>query len=223
MRPFTFINVATTVDGKLAPANRRFVPFGTRRDLELLYDLRADADAVIVGARTIDSAPGHYGPGPARYRKLRMQRGLTEYNLRVIVSGSGTLNPRADVFRHRFSPIVVLVSGRAPLRNLLKLEAVADEVKVFGEDRFDFVAAFQWLRKSWKVKRLLSEGGGELNFALLRLGLVDEIYQTVSPFILGGRAAPTLADGLGFNSVNEAVRLRLKSVKRSDDELFLVY
>jgi 2,5-diamino-6-(ribosylamino)-4(3H)-pyrimidinone 5'-phosphate reductase len=223
MRPFTFINVATTVDGKLAPANRKFVPFGSRRDLQMLYELRAASDAVIVGARTIDSAPGHYGPGPPRYRRLRLRRGLAEHNLRVIVSGAGTLNPRADIFRHRFSPIVVLVSGRAPLRNLLQLEAVADEVKVFGEDQLDFVAAFHWLRESWKVKRLLSEGGGELNFALLRLGLVDEIHQTVCPLILGGRNAPTLADGVGFNSAREALRVRLKSVKQSDDELFLVY
>src|SRR5262245_34830674 len=223
MRPFTFINVATTVDGKLAPANRKFVPFGGRRDLELLYELRAGADAVIAGARTIDSAPGHYGPGPARFRRMRLQRGLAEYNLRVIVSGSGTLNPRADIFRYRFSPIVVLVSGRAPLRNVLKLEAVADEVKVFGEDRLDFASAFHWLRQSWKVKQLLCEGGGELNFALLRLGLIDEIHQTVSPLILGGRSAATLADGVGFSSAQEVVRVRLKSVKRSESELFLVY
>src|SRR5262249_1040239 len=150
---------------------------------------RAASDAVIAGARTIDSAPGHYGPGPARYRELRLQRGLDEYNLRVIVSGSASVDPRADIFRHRFSPIVVLVTGRAPLRNVLKLESVADEVKAFGEDRLDFVTAFHWLRERWKVKNLLCEGGGELNFALLRQGLVDEIYQTACPLIFGGRHA----------------------------------
>jgi len=43
MRPFVFINVATTVDGKLAPENRKFVPFGSQHDLDLLYELRARA------------------------------------------------------------------------------------------------------------------------------------------------------------------------------------
>ena len=57
MRPFVFINVATTVDGKLAPANRKFVPFGSRRDLDLLYELRAQSDAIIVGARTAEPPP----------------------------------------------------------------------------------------------------------------------------------------------------------------------
>jgi 2,5-diamino-6-(ribosylamino)-4(3H)-pyrimidinone 5'-phosphate reductase len=222
-RPFVFINVATTVDGKLAPANRKFVPFGSRRDLDLLYDLRARAEAVIAGARTIDSAAGHYGPGPDKYRRLRLRRGLPEYNLRVVVSGRGTLNPRADLFRHRFSPIIVLVSGRASVRNIRRLRGVADDVEIFGDEELDFAAAFRWLHEKWNVKRLLCEGGGELNMRLIRLGLVDELYQTICPLIFGGRNAPTLADGNGIDSVRKAFPVRLKSWKRNGQELFLVY
>jgi riboflavin-specific deaminase-like protein len=223
MRPFVFINCATTADGKLAPANRKFVPFGSKRDLQLLYELRATADAVIVGARTVDSAAGHYGPGAPKYRRMRRQAGLAEYNLRVLVTGSGTLDPQADIFRHRFGPIIILTSGRAPAGNLRRLRAVADEVKVFGKREIDFAAAFAWLRKECKVKRLLCEGGGELNMTLLQLGLVDEIHQTICPLIFGGRTAPTLADGAGVNGLKDAIRLRIKSVKRAGQELFLVH
>ena len=223
MRPFVFINVATTVDGKLAPENRRFVPFGSKRDLGLLYDLRARADAVLMGARTVDCAPGHYGPGPAKYRRLRIKRGLAEYNLRVIISGRGTLSPRADIFRHRFSPIIVLTSARASVRNLRRLREVADDVEVFGDSELDFIAAFRWLAKKWRVKKILCEGGGELNMALFRQNLVDEIYVTICPLIFGGRGAPTLADGAGVSRVEKAGRLRIKSMKRVGQELFLVY
>ncbi len=221
--PFVCINVATTADGKLAPANRKFVPFGSKQDLDLLYRLRARSDATVAGARTIDSAPGHYGPGPLKYRRMRLNQGLPEYNLRVIVSGAGTLNPKADIFRYRFSPIIILVSGRASVRNVRRLRKVADDVEIFGENELDFRAAFRWLRKKWKVQHLLCEGGGELDAALLRLGLVDEIYQTICPLIFGGRDAPTLVDGIGATRVDQAIRLRLKSFKRIADELFLVY
>jgi 2,5-diamino-6-(ribosylamino)-4(3H)-pyrimidinone 5'-phosphate reductase len=223
MRPFCYINCATTVDGKLAPANRQFVPFGSRRDLDLLYRLRANADAVLAGARTVDSAPGHYGPGPNRYRQLRLQNKLAEYNVRVVATGSATLNPQADIFRHRFSPIIVLVSGRASAARVRTLRGLADAVEVFGDEELDFTAAFDWLRRKWKVKRLVCEGGGELNFALLRLGLVDEIYQTLCPLIFGGRHAPTLADGEGVSELKQAFRVTLKSRRRIGDELFLVY
>jgi riboflavin-specific deaminase-like protein len=223
MRPFVFINVATTVDGKLAPENRKFVPFGSKRDLELLYEVRAKADAALMGARTVDSAPGHYGPGPAKYRRLRLQRGLPEYNLRVIVSGCGTLSPKSDIFRYRFSPIIVLTSARASVRNLKQLRGVADDVEIFGDAEMDFKAAFDWLQKKWKVKKILCEGGGELNTALIRQNLVDEIYITICPLVFGGRGAPTMADGIGVKSVDEATRLRIKTMKRVGQELFVVY
>jgi 2,5-diamino-6-(ribosylamino)-4(3H)-pyrimidinone 5'-phosphate reductase len=223
MRPFVFINVATTVDGKLAPENRKFVPFGSKRDLELLYEVRAKADAALMGARTVDSAPGHYGPGPAKYRRLRIQRGLPEYNLRVIVSGRGTLNPKSDIFRYRFSPIIVLTSARASVRNLRQLRSVADDVEIFGDEEMDFKAAFDWLQKKWKVKKILCEGGGELNTALIRQNLVDEIYITICPLVFGGRGAPTMADGIGVKDVADATKLRIKTMKRVGQELFVVY
>ena len=154
---------------------------------------------------------------------MRLERGFPYNNLRVIVSGSASLNPRADVFRHRFSPIIVLTTERATAGRLKALRAVADCVAVFGRKDLDFSAAFHWLRKEWKIKRLLCEGGGELDAPLLRLGLVDEIYHTVCPLIFGGRNAPTMVDGAGVGSVRDAIRVRLKSVKRIGQELFLVY
>ena len=222
-RPFVFINVAATADGKIALANRKFVPFGSKRDQELLLELRTHADAVMAGARTVDLYPVNLGPGGKKYREMRLKRGLAEFNLRVIVSGSGSLNPRAEIFRQRFSPIILLTTERIPKNNLNALRAVADEVKMFGETELDFAAALRWLREQWGVKRLLCEGGGELNAGLIRAGLVDEIYLTLCPLIFGGRTAPTLADGHGVEKLADATPLALKSWKRVGDEMFLIY
>src|SRR5262245_51328990 len=128
MLPFVFLNVATTADGKLAPANRHFVPFGSGRDKRLLLELRTRAAAVMAGARTVDLSAVNMGPGGPRYRRMRVKNGLAEYNLRVVVSGSGRLNPEAEIFKHRFSPVIILTSGRAPERNLRRLRDLAHEV-----------------------------------------------------------------------------------------------
>ena len=223
MVPFVYLNVATTADGKLAPANRHFVAFSSKRDQRLLLELRTKADAVMAGARTVDLVPVNLGPGPAKYRRMRLRNGLAEYNLRVVVSGSGTLNPRAEIFKRRFSPIIVLVCEQASERNVRRLRGVADEVAIFGKTELDFRAALNWLSRKWKVKRLLCEGGGEVNAGLFRAGLVDEIYQTICPLIFGGRNAPTMADGIGVQNLNQATRLQLKSLKRFGQELYLVY
>lgn len=222
-RPFVRINVASTVDGKLAPHTRHFVPFTHPRDRALLLELRSEADAVMSGARTVDLDTINLGPGPARFRRKRLRNGLSEYNLRVVVSGSASLDPNAEIFRHRFSPIIVLAAHSADRRKLERLRKVADEVKLCGKREVDFTEALAWLRQQWKVRHLLCEGGGEVNAALFRQGVVDEIYQTVAPLVFGGRNAPTMADGEGISEVKDATRLRLKSLRRIGDELYLVY
>ncbi len=221
--PFVVVNMAMTADGKIATANRAVSSFSSRQDCEHLLRLRATADAVLAGARTVDSNPVNLGPGAARFRRLRLRRGLAEFNLRVIVSGSGTVNPSAEVFRHRFSPVIVLTTKRAPAAALRLLRPLADSVKICGSKRINLRAALCWLRRDWGVKRLLCEGGGELNDALFRAGLVDELHLTICPRIFGGRTAPTIADGSGFARLASAAAFRLKSARRHGDELFLTF
>ena len=221
--PFVLVNMAMTADGKIATANRSVSLPGCARDHEHLLELRATADAVMAGARTVDSAAINLGPGPMRFRRRRLENGLAEYNLRVIVSGGGSLDPGAEIFQHHFSPIVILTTRRASPARLRRLLAVADEVKICDRREIDFRAALRWLRKKWGVRRLLCEGGGELNDALFRAGLVDELHLTICPKIYGGRHAPTIADGTGFHHLAEALPLQIVSIKRVDNEVFAVF
>lgn len=221
--PLVLVNMASTVDGKIATANRAVSSFGSRRDQRNLLELRSTADAVMAGARTVDLNRVTMGPGPERYRRRRIKRGLAEYNLRVIVSRSGSVNPRAEIFRHRFSPIIILTTRRASARVRKRFSGLADEVKICGEKEINFRQALRWLRRKWKVRRLLCEGGGELNDALFRAGLVNELHLTVCPKIFGGRDAPTIADGDGAGSLASATYLRLHSAKRHGAEMFFVF
>jgi riboflavin-specific deaminase-like protein len=219
-RPWVIVNMAMTADGKIATANRRVHTFGSPRDLAHLYALRSTADAVLCGAVTGTGAGVVLGPGPARYRQARVKRGLAESNLRVLVSGSGRLDLTASVFQRRFSPVLVLTTERAGAKRIAAIARVASVVAICGREQIDFHAALGWLRSAWGVQRLVCEGGGELNDAMFRSGLVDELYLTICPFIFGGRTAPTVADGAGVQRLAEAAQLRLKSVRRVGAELF---
>ncbi len=221
--PFVLVNLAMTADGKIATASRAVSSFGSGRDHAHLLELRATADAVLAGARTVDLNRINLGPGPARYRRLRLRRGLREYNLRVVVSRSGTVNPDAEVFKRKFSPVVVLTSRRATPARLKRLREVADEVKVMGGKEINFHRALGWLREKWGVQRLVCEGGGEVNDALFRAGVVQELHLTVCPKLFGGRAAPTICDGRGAAGLGQSTQLQLKSARRYGTEMFLVY
>jgi riboflavin-specific deaminase-like protein len=221
--PFVSVNMAVTADGKIATANRAVHSFGSPRDLEHLYQLRATADAVMCGARTVEISQGILGSGGEKFRNQRLKRGLAECNLRVIVSGGGSIDPQAAIFKKRFSPIIVLTTKRASSKRLAQLRALADEVRICGEREVNFPAALRWLRTKWNVKRLLCEGGGELNGALFRAGLVDEIHLTICPKIFGGRTAPTIADGRGFQRLADAVEFKIQSIRQFRGELFTVF
>jgi riboflavin-specific deaminase-like protein len=223
IRPFVLINMAMSADGKIAPAHRRFVSFGSRRDHANLLSLRATADAVMCGARTVDSAPVTLDAGGPEYERRRLRGGLARQNLRIVVSGSGSVDPEAAVFRNQVSPVIVLASSQVPKSRLAKLERLADCVKVCGKNKVALGQALGWLQREWAVNRLLCEGGGELNFELLRLGLVDELHLTICPRIIGGRDAPTIADGDGFATLAKAANLELTRRRRLGDELFTTW
>jgi 2,5-diamino-6-(ribosylamino)-4(3H)-pyrimidinone 5'-phosphate reductase len=223
-RPFILVNMAMTADGKIATANRRVSSFGSSADEENLYRLRSTVDAVMNGARTADLNPIDMGPGPDKWRRARLRHGLAEWNLRIIVTGSGSLDPEANVFRKRFSPVLVITGGRVSKSRRTKLEKVASAVFAAGEGKeVDFDEATRWLKREWGVQRLLSEGGGSLNDALFRAGLVDELHLTVCPVIVGGRDAPTIADGTGFSRLADAAQFHLHRSRMVGQEMFLTY
>jgi 2,5-diamino-6-(ribosylamino)-4(3H)-pyrimidinone 5'-phosphate reductase len=66
------------------------------------------------------------------------------------------------------------------------------------------------------------EGGGTMNFELMRLGLVDELMIYIAPMIFGGANSPTLADGLGL-ARNDAIALKLSNIETREDGGILLH
>lgn len=211
-----------TADGKIATANRAVTSFGSARDLEHLYELRATADAVMCGARTVEISRSILGTGGVKFQRQRLKHGLAEYNLRVIVTGSGSIDSCAPIFSQGKAPLIVLTTERISPKKMKQLSSVATEVAIFGKVELDLPVALRWLREKWGVKRLLCEGGGELNDAMFRADLVDEIHVTICPKIFGGRTAPTIADGLGLPKLALTKLFRFQSVNAINTELFTV-
>jgi riboflavin-specific deaminase-like protein len=225
-RPFVLVNMAMTADAKIATADRSITTFGSARDLAHLYALRATADALLCGARTIEETGATLGNGPdptGRVRKLRVKNGLPEYPLRVVVSGSASLSSKAGLWKTKTAPIIVLTSSRAPAAARKRLATLADAVWTSRGKSVDLKGALERLHSERGVRRLLCEGGGQLNGALFAADLVDEIHLTVCPLLFGGRSAPSIFDGDGFAQLSKATRWQQTSSRRVGDELFLVF
>ncbi|HBU58795.1 MAG TPA: hypothetical protein DEB48_03015, partial [Verrucomicrobiales bacterium] len=176
--------------------------------------LRAKSDAIVTGASTLNAQPDI---------TLRPGKKRSHAPLRVIVSGSGRIHSKHKIFRTPGSPIVILVNEGISRKRLKELKTLTDTVYSSGKNEIDFKKAFDFLSKKYKAKRILCEGGGKLNDSLLRANLVDEINLTVCPLILGGKAAPTIADGIGFGGLAKAAHFKLHSLVEADKEIFLTY
>ena len=216
------MNGAVSADGKLALENRSLIQFSSARDQRFVLQLRATVDAVLCGADTVETFSIDLAADSEACRRKRKQKGLSEEPLRVLVSDDGEIDPKARIFQKRVSPVIVLTTEQGYQRCIARLRGMAT-VKSFGAKAVSFPLAFRWLRKQFKVKRLVCEGGGETNAALLQSGVVNELHLTICPLVLGGGKAPTFCDGEGARSLKGAIHLHLKAVKVINGELFLTY
>jgi len=217
------INGAMTVDGKIATTSGDS-KISSREDLLRVHKLRASVDAIVVGISTI------LGDDPRL--TVRLVKGKNP--ARVIVDSRGRI-PIDSQIMHTALKIrtIVAVTDQAPEEKIRTLEDLGAQVLLISEGKKGQSAAvphgvnlkklFRRLEKMG-LRRILVEGGGELNWSLLRLGLVDELIVTIAPKIAGGRLATTLVEGDGFDEIAQGISLQLKRMEQKNTgELVLHY
>jgi 2,5-diamino-6-(ribosylamino)-4(3H)-pyrimidinone 5'-phosphate reductase len=214
MRPYVFINSAMSADGKISTVARKQVRISGEDDLRRVDALKADVDAVMVGVGTVLADDPKLTIKSTALKRTRVDRGRTESPLRVVVDSRARTPPTAAVLG---SNALIATSQQAPRHRVEELGTRA-EILVVGERKVDLAALLGRL-KDRGVESLLVEGGATLNFALLRLGLVDEIYTYVGNIIIGGSAAPTLVDGEGLT--NDFVKLNLQEIRQIGDGVLI--
>ncbi len=222
-RPIVRVNMAMTADGKIATSTRSVHTFGSPRDGRHLYQLRAGADAILCGARTVEETGASLGNGGDAFTRKRVRDGRASHLLRVIVSGSASFSPRAALWNHRFSPIHLWVAPTAPTNRVARLRTLADDVWTSPVAPLDLRAGLEHLAAAHGIRTVIVEGGGGLNDALFRADLIDEVHLTLCPWIFGGRTAPTISDGIGVQHLADARSFHLVRTRRIDEEIFLLY
>lgn len=220
-RPFIFINSAMSADGKISTRLRRQVKISGRSDFDRVDELRASADAVMVGIGTVLADDPSLTVKSAERRRRRAAMGLDEDPARIVVDSRARIPPGADVFRKGTGKRIVVVSRAAPADRVEAIRQKADVV-VAGNGEVDLAAMAAELKRRG-IGRLMVEGGATLNWALARAGLVDEISVFVGNILIGGRDAPTLMDGEGISDRSEAIELELAGHERVDEGVVLTW
>ena len=220
MKPHTSLIMAVSLDGKISTRDGAGPRFASEADGIRLREVRSHTDAILVGASTIiadDPTFTEHG----KYKELRIQRGLAPNPIKVVVSGSGNVPETARMFQPNGAPALVFTTERIPTNRLASLQQVA-EVHCVGETTVNFRRVVEMLGEVYQVEQLLIEGGGQVNFDVFQAGLIDEIYLTLCPKIIGGRDVTTSVEGNGFDFL-DIVDVELMDYCTVGDEFFLHY
>ncbi len=214
-RPFVFINVAMTADGKIDTFQRMGAAISSERDKERVDQLRAEADAIMVGGKTLLDEDPKLTVKSESLRAERLARGLSPNPIKVGVVTEARLNPESRFLNEGPANIVIFTTRWTSKHHISLLKSRHVDVYVDDSDKVQLPKALETLTELG-VERLMVEGGATLNFELLRLGLVDEVTAYVAPMIFGGANAPTLAAGPGLER-GEAIPMKLIEVETWDD------
>jgi len=240
-QPYVIGNFVSTLDGVVSfevpgKSGGGDISGFNEADRFIMGLLRATADAVVVGARTLREAPGHlwlaehvYPEAREQYARYRQALDKPEPPLNVMVSGSGAVDLQRAVFRTRGVRTLIITSPNG--RELLARNGVAAlasaEVRAIEAPggKIDPASILKLLRDEFSVKLLLHEGGPALFGDFVAQGCMDELFLTVAPQFAGRggrRQRPGAISGVEFMPAT-APWLKLASVKNSEDHLYLRY
>jgi riboflavin biosynthesis pyrimidine reductase len=202
-RPYVFINMVTTIDGKIITGGRdeAVQDLGSATDHATMHAIEAAADGIIIGSTTIKATP-----------RMNLPSQLKRY----CVTGRGGLDPRHDFFATTSlgAWLVMPASSPDPGPEFQTIRA--------GDEELDAREALRVIRQEHGVRRLLSEGGAELNATLLQEDLVDELFWTIAPKIKLGRDLPNYAGGHPLPRA-DVMRFTILDSKIAGDEVFMRY
>jgi riboflavin-specific deaminase-like protein len=220
-RPKVIANFAITADGKVSTRNRTPATFTSLHDKHRLLEIRAMADAILVGRNTVATDAMSMTLRDRPLQAKRRAKGLPSQPLRVIVSNRGDLDPAWKVFQTPGARRIVFSTFRMPEATRQALLPHCD-LHLLDARTIPIEDVLSALRRIYKVRTVVCEGGPTLLRSLIEIDALDILHLTVAPVIFGGKKAPTLT-GINTDFLPSIARFKLESMRVIEDECFLRY
>jgi 2,5-diamino-6-(ribosylamino)-4(3H)-pyrimidinone 5'-phosphate reductase len=219
MRPYTIINAAMSADGKLSTSRRRQVRISGTEDFARVDRMRADCDGILVGIGTVHADDPSLTVKSSILREERIAQGKHENPIRIVLDSHAETPLTADILKKGEGGRIIAVTEEADPEKVQALREYA-EVIICGRERVDLHCLLHEIKKRG-VERLMVEGGGTVIWSFISEGLFDELNVYLGALIIGGKTAPTLADGEGFTEESRFPRLVLGGMRPIDDGLLI--
>ncbi|MER6981467.1 dihydrofolate reductase family protein [Streptomyces carpinensis] len=216
--PYVLLSAAVSLDGYLDDTGPERLLLSSPADFDRVDEVRASVDAILVGAGTLRADNPRLLVNSPERRAARVAAGQPEYPLKVTVSSSGELDPKAR-FWHTGGEKAVYTTDKGAQR-LREAGVAAQGIAVVPlGDELDWRLLLEHLHDVRGVRRLMVEGGGTVHTQLLQRQLADEVQLVLAPLFVGDPRAPRLF-GPG---VYQGGRLRLVETRAIGDVVLMRY
>ena len=225
------LNAATSIDGKIATVNGD-TKISSVLDLKRVHGLRRKTDVILVGISTV------INDDPLLTIRYGMNKKGNKNPIRIIIDSKARIPLHSKIVKTANQiETRLVVTSKAPSKNLKKLEERGLKIIVLDQgtkedredkrkgnrEKVDLKKLFNQLEKEG-ISNVLVEGGGEINWSIIKDNLFDEMIITISPLIIGGKRAISLVGGEGYKTINESVKIKLSRLqKKSNGEIILHY
>jgi len=218
--PHTTVILAMSADGKISDTARSAPDFTSNIDRAHLERQVARADAILFGAETLRAHGSAMSISNPDLLAQRQEQGKPKQPIQIACTRSGNIPLEIRFFQQNV-PRWLLTTEQGAQQWQNKDRCYFEEVIYCSKEEINWPTVFQKLANQG-IERLAVLGGGELVAALFAEQLLDELWLTICPILLGGRNAPTPIEGIGFDSKN-AQKLKILSVETIEKEVFLHY
>jgi 5-amino-6-(5-phosphoribosylamino)uracil reductase len=218
-RPYTILSCGVSLDGYLDAATQERLVLSNSADLERVDQVRAQCDAILVGAATVRNDNPRLLVRAPSLREERRARGLGQHPVKVTLTESGHLDACSNFFTTGENSKLVYSASGAVRGLRCRLGSLATVVD--GGQRVDLRNLVEDLHFRG-VRRLMVEGGGQVHTQFLIKDLADELHLVVAPFFVGNSRAHRFV-GDGAFPWNPGNRARLVETRQIEDVVLLRY
>lgn len=212
---YVILNAAMSIDGKISSRSNDS-SFSSKMDLVRVHKLRASVDGIVIGISTVLEDNPMLN---VRYFSTR-----TKNPARIIIDSKARIPLNTRIIRSSMEiQTIIAATHKASSKKIKELEKAGARVLFSGKGKVNIKNLFEVLERL-DFKKILVEGGGEINWSVLKLGLANELIVTISPVVIGGRDAKTLVEGEGIANITNGIKMKLsKTVIQNKNEIVLYY
>ena len=213
-KPHVILSAAMTIDGKIATISGD-PELSDEKDWREVHKLRSQVDAIMVGKGTI------LKDNPKLHIKYFKHKGY--YRIIIDSNLSIPIDSNVIIYQPELYPTIICTTKNVPMKKIKEYESKKVKILQYGDGKQVDLTKMVLDLSTMGINSMLLEGGGNLNWSFIKHDLIDEMRLAIAPWIVGGKDAITLVEGVGFEKMKQGRKFKLLKVYKRDNYIVLKY